>query len=538
MSAVQDMPDPGTPSPDALPVEQDAPWEAGAPIVDISVLRQALRRQRKLWLGAAAAGLIIGAAFHLVVPAKYTAVTDLYMTEPSSAPGATGIANDISLLETRVVAQRAVRVLDLKVNPTNFETTYSGVAVSGVILTIKLSASSQARAVSYANEVAKAFLAVRAREMALETDQVVNGLNAQIAALNADIQRLTQEISNVSGPQSASQVQGLVNERSADAAQVTQLGQQVQQAQLDQRASVLGSHVLDRALVNPVSLKKVYAVDGLTGLVGGLGLGMGIVVLLGVISDRPRRRSDVAAALGAPVTLGLARYRVPRLLRGPRLRRRLGRPGRQVRLAERRLRSSLEVAPRCALAVVAVGDSWHAALCVASLARSLARSGKKVLLVDVADGRPLVSIFGRRARKKAELGRPAQVDAAGQPVSLQVVPEDPNDPVDPRATDGFDAVLVLATVSPDLGADEIARWAGAAVVIVTAGAVSTARLTSTAQLLWQAGVTVGSAFLVGAAPYDESSGVLDEEAMAAQRLASFVAAQHQQSLALSDHRAP
>ena len=264
------------------------------PMVDLSVLKEAVRRRRRLWLGAALAGLVIGAAFHLVVPAKYSAVANLYMVEPASAQPASAMADDVSLLETRSVAQGALHALHLGTNPQAFVSTYMGTAVSNVILSVKLSAPTAADAVAYDNAVVRSFLAVRAQELDLQTKLVVAGLQNQEDALNTDMKALTDQIDSLlvagTGTQSASQVTSLVNQRTTDSSQVDQLQSQEQQDLLAEQSVVQGTQVLDAAVAVKVSPAKVAVTDALTGLVGGLFLGLAIVVVGAVITDRPRRR--------------------------------------------------------------------------------------------------------------------------------------------------------------------------------------------------------------------------------------------------------
>ena len=85
--------------------------------------------------------------------------------------------------------------------------------------------------------------------------------------------------------------------------------------------------------------------DSIAGLIGGLGLGVGIVVVGAVLTDRLRRRDEIAIAVGAPVELSIGRYRRPRFLRKWRLDRRVRRPSREMRMVERRMRAHLESAP-------------------------------------------------------------------------------------------------------------------------------------------------------------------------------------------------
>ena len=75
-----------------------------------------------------------------------------------------------------------------------------------------------------------------------------------------------------------------------------------------------GSVVLDAAAPLPHSRLKKLILDAALGLVVGLVLGVGIVVVRALVSDRLRRRDDVAQALGAPVTLSVGAVRPRRWL--------------------------------------------------------------------------------------------------------------------------------------------------------------------------------------------------------------------------------
>jgi O-antigen/teichoic acid export membrane protein len=496
-----------------LPAPAGSDEEYFGPMVDLSAMKEAVRRRRRLWVGAALAGLVIGAAFHLAVPARYSAVANLYMVEPASAQPASAMADDVSLLETRSVAAGALGALHLDANPQAFVSTYQGTAVSNEIMSVKLSAPSAAQAVAYDNAVVRSFLAVRSQELALQTKLVVAGLEAQVNALNADIKALTSQIDSLGaagpGSQAASQVTSLVNQRTTDSSQVDQLQSQGQQDLLAEQSVVQGTQVLDPAVALRVSPAKVALTDALTGLVGGLFLGLGIVVVGAAVSDRPRRRAQVAAALGVPVELSVGPYRPPLWLRELRLRRTVKRPGSTLQMMARRLCRQLEASPGSALAVVAIGPTEPPALAVGALALSLAYEGQHVVLVDMADGRPLGSLFG----VKATPGLAQKVVFDGQLLTLVVAPPDPGEMDEVYdVVDEADSVLVLASVSPARGAEHLARWATSAVVVVTAGKATGTLMTSCAEMLHRAGITARSAVLVGAGPEDESVGLVSDEA--------------------------
>ena len=83
-------------------------------------LRALLRRygaSGRLWLVTGLVGLVLGACLHLATPSKYTAVTNLYLTAPAGVDPTQAMVNDVSLLQTEVVAQEAVTAGRLHMTP-------------------------------------------------------------------------------------------------------------------------------------------------------------------------------------------------------------------------------------------------------------------------------------------------------------------------------------------------------------------------------------------------------------------------------------
>ena len=144
------------------------------------------------------------------------------------------------------------------------------------------------------------------------------------------------------------------------------------------------------------SALKVLLVDGASGLVAGLALGVGILAIMAIASDKIRQHDEVAEALGAPVELSVGRFGRFRVMRKARLRRRLSRPGRPVELMTRQLRAAVHSGPAPKrLAVVSVDSLEPAALSVAILAGRLAVfEGKRVMVVDLSPGRVLGELLG------------------------------------------------------------------------------------------------------------------------------------------------
>jgi hypothetical protein len=70
---------------------------------------------------------------------------------------------------------------------------------------------------------------------------------------------------------------------------------------------------------------------------------------------------------------------------------------------------------------------------------------------------------------------------------------------------GADAVLVLTSIDPTFGSEQLAHWAGRAVVIIDPRKVSSGRVTATAELLRHARMAIRSAILIGVPPEDDDT---------------------------------
>jgi capsular polysaccharide biosynthesis protein len=481
------------------------------PMIDLRALIAAIRRSRRVWLVTALLGLLIGATLHQVIPHKYSAVTDLYLAQPAGADPTQAMADDVSLLQTEAVAKQAITTDHLHVSPSVLLSHYTGLAVSDVIMSIKFNGASQKDAVSGDKAIARAFLAVQSRELGLQTNVLVRGLQYQISALNAMIGNLNNSINSLSSAspneQATDQLTQLVNQRGAAASQVSQLQAQIQQALLNKLSANDVSHVLDPATLVPVSTKRVTVEDALSGLVVGLAVGLAAVIFGSLLSARAPDRSTVAATLGAPVELSLGRYHSLRVMRRSRLSRQLRGPSPALRMIERRLRGHLQSVPGSALAVVAVGTPEPTALAVGALALALSSEGHRVVVVDAADNRLLASILGLNS--KPQTMETFQLPAPeGPPVTIIVAPEDPVQMAQKPPPDDADAILVLATLDPAFGAEHLASWVTDAVMILSPRGVNLTQMSVSREMLREAGISLRSVILLESDPQDDSSGAL------------------------------
>jgi capsular polysaccharide biosynthesis protein len=510
--AVTFDPDPITDEELDAGADQAGPRPVVGRMVSFRYLRLALRRHRKVWLGLAVLGLLGGIAFHVAVPVKYSATATLYISSPSGANSTVASANNLAMLETGAVGQRAIDALHLHgVTPAQLLGKVPGTAVSDNVINVTIAGSTEAEAVQRTNAVADAYLSFRAEQFEDQNNSVVQAANDQIARLEQQIASLTAQI-NAAGTGSGAQgVSSLISERAAATAQVTSLQQSIDTDNLDTLSLTKGSRVITGATQVNTSKKKLLVLDGLTGLVVGLALGLGIVVLQAVLSERLRRREEVAAVLGVPLgvtigPVGRRRFRRRRLT----IRQMVEAPDQRLLTLVRFLRARLGTGEaRPAVMVVPVDEPEVPAAALIALAGALSASGRTVSLVDATKDRALAAALG-----ETDPGRYDAWVGNCPPVVLQVVPQpwesglDETGAAHPTSVD-VDLELVLATVDPAVGAWHLRSWAHEAVVSVTAGRSSAQQIDATAELLDAADITVATAVLLDADEDDETVGLPD-----------------------------
>ena len=174
------------------------------PMINFRALLATVWRKRRVWIMTGLVGLAVGGCLHLVIPTKYTAATDLYLTAPL-APTLRAPLPTMSLSSRRRWLPKAATVGRLNMTPNTLLSRYAGTAVSDNIMSITFSGPSQAQAIAGARAVAAAFLAVHARQSSLQTDGLVHSLQSQISSLNNEIDTLNTKINSLSGAPANSQ---------------------------------------------------------------------------------------------------------------------------------------------------------------------------------------------------------------------------------------------------------------------------------------------------------------------------------------------
>jgi len=464
---------------------------------------------------------------YLKSPPAYQASTSLLLTPGPYENINTAANNDQAMAQTVTVAGLAVHKLGLQQSAGSFLATYKVTAITERVLVITVSARSSNQAVLDASAVALAFLQFRAEEMQTEQRLVLASLNQQVDQAQQQLSSINAQISQLSGQSTSSAQQSQLKSARAEYVQANNALYELRQAAIGNQttngsataAAVKGSVVIDAAAPLAHSRLKHLILDGALGLILGLVLGMGFVVVQALVSDKLRRRDDVAQALGTPVKLSVGTVRPKRWLPGRR-----GESARDtdVQRIAAHLGRAVPGTSRgvAALAVVPADHLQVPALSLVSLAVSCAGEGKQVVVADLCSGAPAAGLLGVKDPGVHAVNAHGISLVVAVPKRDDVVPVGPLDRGSAQAQRSSFAeevaaacasanlLLTLATLDPSLGGEHLATWATDAVVVVTAGRSSWTKIHGVAELVRLSGTRLVCAVLVGADNTDESLGMI------------------------------
>ena len=503
-------------------IEEAVPQSGAQPgspaLVSLRFLVDALRRRWRTWVGAGVVGLLLAAAWTIMVPASTVGtVTLLLAHEPGSDPAA-AMSTDVSLLRTRTVAATVIDNLGLDMTPEAFQQSVVATPVTSQVMVLDVLAPDAASAKKRASTLASTFLAFRSAQLQARSDSLIKGLKGRVTGLQDQVDALTAEYDRQTalGPTGQSQAAAALTQRSQLNAEISTLQENIENTSLQSDSLLIASHVLDPAsTIVPSGLKRtVLALS--SGLIGGLALGIGVVLFSALTSDRLRRRDEVALALGVPVRVSVGELRGHRVLpfTKPRLRER------ELAVLVHALETALPDEEEPGRLIIASVDNIEDGQAVtAALGSGLAVAGTSTLLVDLSESGGLGEALAD-ALDRAEAGsevppmvlRPDGVPhLASGPFGVPagttgLVSED-----DPRrvAWNTARVVLTLTSIDPGNGVDELATWGDRVVILVTAGRCSAERLRTAAELVRMAGLELVFAVMVGSDRTDESLGLPD-----------------------------
>jgi capsular polysaccharide biosynthesis protein len=518
---------------DFTPDEDATATDYAAGLASLGFIGAAVRRRIRTWCAIGLAGLVLGLAYFVVSPPAYSASTTVLLTHSINDNPTDAMSTDLTLAHSGTVATRAMHQLKLTGPVSTFLANTTVNNLTDRVLQITVKAKSPAAATDGATAVAAAFLQVQAARLQTQQQLTDIALQQQITQAQQQVTALSNQVDNLSDSarQSAkTKLQSQLSEAQTALQILKQnnLGQEASNAS-NVAAQIKGSQVLDPATAQHHSAAKFAIIYALLGLVMGVFIGLSIVIIGALVSDRLRRRDDIADALGTSVNLSVG------LINGPasRLSTRRGRAVQRTDLQRivAHLRDAIpdrESDGAAALGLVAVDNDKTAAQALVATAMACAQDGEHVIVADLCPGAPaahLLQAAGPGVQAVSADGAqlivvvPARDDVipAGpvrhyrpEPKSGlgdQVGAESPDHEALAVAYRNADVLFTLVSLDPGLGADHLRTWAGDTVVMVTAGQSSWMRIHSVGEMIRLARIPLVSAILAGADRTDESMGL-------------------------------
>ncbi|MGD0698910.1 MAG: hypothetical protein ABSA02_03395 [Trebonia sp.] len=509
-----------------LPLSEDRPADVTTGLVSLGFIWAAIKRSGRVLGVLAIVGFLVGIGFFVAKPPAYKAQTSVLITYGIGQNPSLEVLDDQAIAQSHAVASLAMNKLGIHESLGSFAASYTVSVITERVVQITASAPTGTAAVSRASAVASEFLQFMARQEETTQNVVVQSMQQELtqdlqneASLNAQISTVKSEQKT---PAQQAKLTTLRGQQSQVALTISSLQGTLAQTETGSQTlpAVKGTVILDPATVEPYSKTKYLVSYALYGIIGGVALGLGIVVIGALVSDKLRRRDDIARALGAPVGLSVGPIKLSRKV--PPSRRGLAAvDDPDIKRVAAHLRGATSTKERrVTLAVVPVDDPAVAAASLVALAISYAEQGRKVMLVDLAGGAPTGVLFDRKSPGVGMVRVQQASLMLAVPNAAEITSSAPTDHGSAAARhSGFgdevanayasvDVLLTLCTLDPARGGDYLATWADHAVVVVTGGRSSWTKLQATGEMLRLAGMSLASTVLVGADESDESLGSL------------------------------
>ena len=498
--------------------------DAASGLVSLGFIGAALRRSARLWCVLAIAGLLIGVGWYVKFPGAQKATVSVLLVDNPNLDPASEVQTDMALAQSTPVAASVISQLGLRQTPTSLIGSYTVTQVSDQVLTITVGAPTTDAAVQRASALGAQFLKFRAQYTRIQQQQTEAELSQQVSQAQQRVDSINTQISQVMSQSSSSQQADLSKLQAQQKAATTALAEVRQyvtatlaSTRTATQSMVQGSEVLDQAAAVKRSRLKGPLLYGGGGLLAGLVVGMAIVIVGAITSDRLRRRDDIAYAVGVPVRLSVGRLRESRWR--PDVRGRAARRRDMDRLVEH-LRSAVPGSSRgpAGLAVVAVDNAPDVARAVVALAVSCAKQRWRVVLADLTPDAYAARLL------RADKSGISTVNPEGVPVVVVVPAANDVAPVGPLQSNASpqrnaqadeqladacaraDVVLSLVTLDPAFGGEYLATWATDAVAVVTAGRSTSVRIQAVGEMIKLAGTHLSSVVVIDADRSDESLG--------------------------------
>ena len=247
--------------------------------------------------------------FMLAFPPPHAAKASLVLTYDPQVEPTRAMATNVSLLRTQTLATRTIARLGLTTTPDDFLKSFTIEPVGSELLILTLAAPDDAEAVRRldASDVGLPGVPVRAALLAVEClSWMAYGSASQ--KLQADVEASRSRSKALGGRQPERQQVGR-RDRPARIhpgpnRNLAAVHRGCHVAQQRRGGVQQGARPPDR---EPGRAKRAHCAGLASGLIGGAALGCGAVLFFAITSDRLRRRSDVASALGVAVPVSVGR---------------------------------------------------------------------------------------------------------------------------------------------------------------------------------------------------------------------------------------
>lgn len=486
-------------------------------VVTIGYLRAVVRRRWLRCVLSGLLGLLAGVLWLVATPDAPVAMTTLILAHDPSDDPATAMSTDVGLATTRTVAENTLAALRSTMSP---EALVSSLTVqpmnSTQLLQLTMTAPTGPEAMHRLDSFSQQYLAFRAQQVSAQVDVVIKGYQDQIQQLQTSLTGANARIARLSakGDTATERLSDAVADRKKINDAIGGLQDQIQQKTLERNSVVVASRVIDPANVRPPAPRRRAVLVLASGLLGGAAIGISLILLRAIVSDRLWLRVEVASALDAPVPLSVRRLRpLPRWTRHvrrlPRGRRWEARRARDRELiGEAILRALPDAGARQSVAVLCLSNANEMRFGVVAAAVRLRRQGRAATIVDLTERGVVTSALDRlrdlAAEDRPDVFRPTSVPSlATNPSGFDA--SDWDEVALAKARSGVS--LVLAELDPAVGVDHLVPWSDVVVVSTTAGRSGAELVRTAGELVRTAGLRLHGAVLLGGPIDDVSTGV-------------------------------
>jgi capsular polysaccharide biosynthesis protein len=511
---------------DFTTAEEHSPFDVAGSFASLSFIGAAVRRNLRFLVILAAIGMAAGLGAFVKYPVSYQAsVTVLVKNDPTEDP-VSAMLTQLTVVESQSVASAAAKALGLTQSVSSFQAAYTATVVTNQVLTIAANAPTSSGAVDRANEIAAQYVRFRADMLLAQQAQQVAAYAEQVPQAQQRIAALQSQLSQLQGQGAQpTKIISLQNQLKAATDTLPTLEQTVTGLTATEKSTtssmIVGTTVLNSATALHHSKIKDILEYVLSGLIGALAIGLAIVIVRELTSDRLRRRDDIAAALGAPVRLSVGRMGKRRFsLReseSESTERELGRIAAYLRNAAAQPSDGAAT-----LAVVAVDNAREIAPAVLILAESCAKEGMRILVADLVPGAPVARLLGAAGTGLQKVGDEDKPVVLVTPEEDDVIPSGPltsaAGPLGPAPAEDVvsaakeaNLVLTMAELDPAVGGEYLGTWAEAAVAVFTAGRTRAPRAYAVGEMLRLSGVRAISGVVAGTDKTDESLGSISPD---------------------------